>query len=138
MHTGANVSVGVTELERGQLDANDRALAEARDQAAAEARSSAAEVWGQTVLDALASAHLPDEKQRTAFLSIASPDKFITNGRFDVDAATKAMQALAPVSSNGGKRTVQWGHHSDKIPPVSGADIGRAEAQKRFGTKTQK
>ena len=110
-------------------------MADARDQAATEARAAAtaeaAGVWGTKILDAVAAAYIADEAQRASFLAITSPERFIVDGDFDVDKLITTIGGMFPPET---KKPRTWGPPQDRAPQ-SGAELGHAEAQKRFGTK---
>lgn len=132
------------QLRRDRMTADERAIAEARDQATTEARtaaeSAAAAKWGGTVLEAVSGAYL-DEEQQKSFLAIASPEKFMKDGEFDVTALMGHLTAIYGTKErqfgSGLPQHRNWGGNGHQPPPASGADQGLAEANKRFGTKNQ-
>jgi len=131
------------ELEREKLSADERTIADARDQAATEARTAAeteaTAKWGDKLLTAVAGVCLTEEQQKS-FLAIASADKFIKDGEFDVDALIGHMTSLYGTKERqfgGGLPQHQnWGLGGGQ-PPNNGAQLGLAEAEKRFGKRTK-
>jgi hypothetical protein len=132
------------ELENEKLTADQRTLKEATDKAAAEARAAAeAELRPKLLasqLKAVASASLQGE-QLDAWLDGVDPAKFVgDNGEIDQE---KVKANLAKAFGQGGQfgsglpQHQNWGQHSGNPPAKSGADLGRAEATRRFGDKAK-
>lgn len=130
-------------LRREKLTADERAIADAREQASTEART-AAQVeadskWGSKLLEAVSGAYL-DADQQKSFLAIADPGKFMKDGEFDVTELMGHLTAIYGVKQrqfgSGLPQHHDWGQNTGQPPGTSGADLGLAEAQKRFGKRT--
>lgn len=129
-------------LRREKMTASEVAIAEAREQAAAEARAAVeAEYRPQLLakeLKATAGQVIAGD-QLKAFLEIADPAKFVgSDGNIDEEKVMGHLTGLYGRERQFGSGLPQhrdWGQNSGQPPGKTGADMGLAEAHKRFGTK---
>lgn len=128
-------------LRNEKLTADEKALKDATEKAAAEARSAAeAELrpkFQTAQLKSVAAQVITDSDQLASFMAVTDPGKFAgDDGEIDeakvmghLTALFGARQAAAP-ARNWGQTSA--GHAGPAPEPGSG---GKAEAQRRFGTK---
>ena len=132
------------ELENEKLTADQRALKEATDKAAADARAAAeAELRPKLLasqLRALASGVLGGE-QLDEWLDSVDAAKFVgDNGEIDAEKVkTKLAKTFGQPQQFGSglPQHQNWGQHGGTPPSKTGADQGRAEAERRFGKPKQ-
>lgn len=118
----------LAELERGQMDASEKALVDARAEADTAARADEAGKWGQKLLESVTKAVL-DKEQADSFLAIASADKFIADGEFDVDGLIGHLTGMFGTKQPPEQR--QWGQNGTTPPAKSAREEGLAEARRR-------
>ncbi|KMV23343.1 hypothetical protein ACT16_06640 [Mycobacterium heckeshornense] len=138
-----------TELEQlrsEKLTADEKALQEATKKAAEEARAAAiAELRPKLLrsqLKSVASQILAGE-QLDAWLDAVDASKFTgDDGDIDEEKVMGRLTAIfgtrQQITADNQKQRRWWGQHSivGGSPPAKPGDAGRAEAAKRFGTKT--
>lgn len=132
------------ELERlrnEKLTADERALQEAVEKAQAEARSAAESEWRpkyQTAqLRGIAGSIIKDPDRLESFMSITDSSKFVgEDGDIDQEKVMGHLTAIF-VANQPPPSPRQWGQYSGPgNPPKEPGEGGKAEAAKRFGTKT--
>lgn len=124
-------------LRKSKMTADERAIEDAKTEAATEARTAAESQYlpklHATQLKAAASQILTKD-QLASFMEITDPKVFVNeSGDVDeekvTDHLTKMFYGVPHLQRN-------WGQGGQMPPPVSGYDLGKAEAERRFGTKT--
>lgn len=130
-------------LRNEKLSASDKALKEAATQAAAQAKADADAAWlpkfQQAQLKSIAAPIIGDVDRLNAFLSTADPAKFAgENGEIDEGKVAGHLTALFGAQSPQQQQPARnWGQHSGGTgTPATPGSAGKAEAAKRFGSKT--
>lgn len=126
----AKLEQELEQVRKSKLTEQERAVEEARTQARAEAASSNA---SQTV-DAVLKVALRGRTADASALLDLDKSAFVAGGSADVDAITKWVEENSAAA--GEKRpTVKIGQGEHEQLTVSDRETGKAEAQKRFGSK---
>jgi hypothetical protein len=134
----------ISELEAEKLTDAEKAAEAAKVEAAESARAAAEAEWKPRLqaaeLKALAGTIL-DKDQLTAFLEIVDVSKFAKDdGAIDEEKVMGHLTAIYGQPrqrefGNGLPQHPNWGQNGAKPPAPSGAALGLAEAERRFGKK---
>lgn len=132
-------------LQAERMTAEEKAVAEAVSQATEATRAEVAQEWQGKYrtarLEAIAGRILDDD-QLKSFMSIVDTSKFIgEDGEIDKEAVMGHLTAIygQPKQRQFGAglpQHVNWGQHGSQPPAPSGAALGLAEAERRFGKKS--
>ncbi|MCT7361222.1 hypothetical protein [Mycolicibacterium llatzerense] len=133
----------IQELENAQLSATDKALKDAATQASMDAKAAADAEWLPKLqaaqLKSIAAPILNDAERLNDFLEMVNPANFVgENGEIDEGkVATKLKSLFGAQSQQQQQPARNWGQHSGGTgTPATPGSAGKAEAAKRFGSKT--
>lgn len=140
----ADLETQLNALQTERMSAEEKAIAEAVSQAQAATRAEVEQEWQSKYrtarLEAVAGQILTDKEQLSSFMNIVDTSKFVGNdGDIDTEAVMGHLTAIYGKPREFGANLpqhVNWGQHGSKPPAPSGAALGLAEAEKRFGKKS--
>lgn len=126
----------LAELEKAQMTASDRAIAEAKEAGATEARTAERTVTATTIYEAALETLGIPETEIPELIRGFNAAAFVTDTGVDRAAITTFAKRVAPAGTAEQRRRDFGGGNRNLGNGAAGA-AGKAEAAKRFGTKTQ-
>lgn len=139
----ADLETQLNALQTERMSAEEKAVADAVSQAREATRVEVEQEWQGKYrtarLEAVAGQILTDKDQLASFMNIVDTSKFVgEDGDIDTEAVIGHLTAIYGKPREFGAslpQHVNWGQHGSKPPAPSGAALGKAEAEKRFGKK---
>lgn len=122
-------------LEAELMSDRDKAIAEARETAEREAKSGLLPKLVNAEFRAAAAGKVPAERLAAA-LEFTDTAKFVKDGEVDAEKVAKFIESITPTQQTGKKGPSSLGLGSRQQSGSGPGDQGRAQAEKRFGTKT--
>lgn len=122
-------------LEAELMSDRDKAIAEARETAEREAKSGLLPKLVNAEFRAAAAGKVAADKLAAA-LEFTDTAKFVKDGEVDAEKVAKFIESIAPAQQTAKKGPSSFGLGSRQQSGSGPGDQGRAQAEKRFGTKT--